>query len=553
VSRINYNPTVALLLMLIVSGAVTPWVSMAGGGESSSPAAAGYPGGMELSRDKLQRELAELSADGLEGDPLLAATRLAIIDAGWLADTLYLQGDLLQSAGLRTRPLRIAQLRSKDLTSPWQVGDLISNPGRLKKVGERWLQEMDLAGYPFAQIWLQPLGEDLADTLELRVVMVPGPGGGLGEIRVTGLSRLEEPFIRSYLDFENDLPLSLTGARAGRDQLLGTGWFLSVSEPRLGWDVVTGKVGVLYEVKERPRPNRVIAAVGGGSGATVGTLELDFFSPFGGGRRWRLQGNWQGGEQERLNVDLSEPRLMGWPLAADLLLARARQDSTWLRQSVQLDLRLLLGGGLTGVAGVGYERSLFEQSESQMSRRRHRFGIRWRSLGPGLPGASRINIIGDLLIKSSSLPGEKREEKQYEGKGDWLWTRQLSDLWRWRWRGGGAILLPVGDGFNAAELFPLGGALTLRGYDEEHFRGDRIAWSGMALAWGQLLELSLFLDYGWGRWLRQGSPQVDFEGWGYGIGLNAPTPGGVFTLSLAVGEEKSFGAVRVHVAFDTGF
>jgi len=346
-------------------------------------------------------------------------------------------------------------------------------------------------------------------------------------------------------------------ARRGLDRLAASGWFLKLDEPILAWDPVAERIGVLYRVQERPWSNRVSLVLGGGSGATSGALDLDFFGLFGAGRRWRLRSDWQGHERNRLDLNLVEPRLLGRPLSVELGFVRVDQDSTFLQQGLQLDLRLLLPAGWEGIAGIGFERSLLGTSgasDSEMSRRRHRFGVAWQSLDPDRPGERRLRLLTDLLIKKSNLPGEPANENQWQGKitGQWAWP--ISRLWRLRARGGADLLHARGQqGFNAAELAPLGGALSLRGYDEEHFRGDRVGFGGLELGVGDPLELYLFADYGRGRWRQPDRSTTRFSGWGLGVGLQAPAPRGRFTLALAVGEEKRLDALRVHLALDSGF
>jgi hypothetical protein len=487
----------------------------------------------------------------------LMQAALAIQEAGWAADSLELLGETLQVHGARPDPLRLLETRGEvEQPSPWEIGDTLAAPAPLLTGAEEWLAAMDRCGFPFAQVWLRPARNE--GELGLTLLLSGGPSGPLGELRVSGGKRLAESFLTELIDLPEGRPLSRDLARRGRDRLLATGWFLQVADPELGWDPVAERVGLLYRVEERPRPNRIMAFLGGGGGETSGALDLDFFSPFGQGRRWRLGADWQGQQRSRLEMLFSEPRLLGRGLALDLSLGRAKQDSTWLRQEVEVDLRLPLPAGWQGIVGVGYERSLFnlnadEGEGAETSRRRHRFGLAWRSLA-GDPGRPRnLRLQGDLLIKRSSLEGEAPDERQLAVDLAGRWTWRLARPWKLRLRGGGQGLWAASGGFNLAELYPLGGALTLRGYDEEFFRGDRVAHFTSELALGEPLELSLFLDYGWGRWRRPDGPESRFEGWGAGIGLLAPGEHGRFSLALALGESRRMEDIRVHLAVDTGF
>ncbi|MCB9514945.1 MAG: hypothetical protein H6693_01995 [Candidatus Latescibacteria bacterium] len=526
-----------LLLALLLSG---------GAGLS---AAAPLPEG-------LARQLDALGRAGGDPGARLARAALAIEAAGWRADSLVLQGRSLRALGARPHPARVDSLAGETAAAPWRADALIASPADFQREARDWLTLMDRGGHPFAQLWLRPAD---GDTLALTAILQPGPGGKLGPLRVLGGRRLGEDFLVDYLDLPRDVPMTRAAAERGRERLAASGWFDRVDRPELGWDPVRGQVGVLYRVVERPRPNRITALLGSGSGETSGALDLDFFSPFGRGRRWQLGGDWQGRQRSRVDLSLSEPRLLGRPVAMDLGFHRAKQDSTFLQLSVEADLRLLLPAGWEGIAGIGYERSLFGlatgdvASDATMSRRRHRFGLAWRGLGEGGGLDRRLRLVGDLLIKRSTLPGEEGRERQYAVEGEGRWTVRLAPLWKLRLKGVGDLVHSAEGGFNAAELYPLGGALSLRGYDEEFFRGDRVASTSAELALGEPLELSLFLDYGWGRWRRDGAPTASFRGWGAGLGLLAPGPRGQLSLALAMGESKRLADLRVHLALDTGF
>ncbi len=514
--------------------------------------------------EALSRELAAIARQPHPAGQRLANAALVLEAAGWQADSLLLAlpAGALELRGARPRPLRLERVSGGEAAgaAPWQAGELVASPTALVADGRRWLRALDAAGFPFAQLWLQPAAAAASDTLGMELVLTPGPQGPLGDLRVLGGRRLHGDFLAEYADLPAGEPLSREAAARGRERLAATGWFLRVEEPLLGWDPVAARVGVLYRVQERPRPNRVTALVGGGGGETSGALDVDIFSPFGRGHRWSVSGEWLGSERSRVDLLLSAPRVLGSDLALDLAFGRVSQDSTYLSLDVQLDLRLLLAAGWEGIAGIGYERNLFglaggSEDDASSNRRRHRFGLAWRSLAVDQRPAQerRLRLVGDLLLKRSQLAGEAPSSRQLalsgEGRAGW---RLKERAWL-RLKAGGDLLHAAQGGFNSAELYPLGGARDLRGHSEEFFRGDRVAHASGELGLGDPLEVFVFLDYGWGRWRRVDAPTVNFRGWGTGIGLLAPGPRGQLSLALAIGESKRLGDLRVHLALDTGF
>ncbi len=429
----------------------------------------------------------------------------------------------------------------------WEPGRLFADAGEVDAESRRWLEAMDRAGHPFAQVWTRPLSGAPGDTLAFEAHFIAGPSGLLGEVRVFGGQRLSEDFLSELLRLPRDRAFSLAAARRGRERLAGTGWFSEIAEPELGWDPVERRVGVVYRLSERPRPNRAGILLGGGSGQRFGSVDLSLFSPFGGGRAWSFAADWQSGARSEIVLELREPRVLGQPLDLGLKFFRSLQDSTWLRQSLDLDAELPLPAGWRGRVVWGFERTLFGLEDREISRRRQGLGLRWRGLRPGETGLRRLRLDTDLLIRDE---GDLREE-QWELSGECIWSQPLRGPLKARWRGTG-IWLRTREPLSEAELYPLGGAASLRGWDEEHFRGDRVGSSSLEIIVGRALELAAFLDYGRGR-RDTGEEILSFEGWGYGLGLRAPGERGSLVLDLALGEGGSISDLRVHLKLETGF
>jgi outer membrane protein insertion porin family len=95
-----------------------------------------------------------------------------------------------------------------------------------------------------------------------------------------------------------------------------------------------------------------------------------------------------------------------------------------------------------------------------------------------------------------------------------------------------------------AELFPLGGATTLRGYREGQFRGERLAFTNLEYRFGEGGWLFLFDDLG-AFYRRDGGWAVKN---GTGFGLRSQSPLGVVVLSFGVGERLSLEGTRIHIS-----
>jgi outer membrane protein assembly factor BamA len=108
-------------------------------------------------------------------------------------------------------------------------------------------------------------------------------------------------------------------------------------------------------------------------------------------------------------------------------------------------------------------------------------------------------------------------------------------------------------------LYRLGGSTSLRGYREEQFLGQRIAWSN--LEWrrilGQLSRAFVFLDAGY--YYRQlesasnGMEELDGFKVGWGIGLRIETGIGVVGFDYGLGEGDRLTNGKVHFRLTNRF
>ncbi|MDP6418151.1 MAG: hypothetical protein QF492_05235 [Candidatus Krumholzibacteria bacterium] len=419
----------------------------------------------------------------------------------------------------------------------WTVED----PKTLQALSDEWLRAMDGEGYPFAQVWYEERGVS-GDTLLLACTLIEGPRASLGEVDLPGRKRLGKDFLREVMSLDSAIPFSLHQAEEARERLLASGWFQRIEDPVLAWDAGEGKIGLQLSLEEIPRANRATALFGGSEKQKVGRLDLALFSPFGRARSWQLQSDWQGQGRSRSLLNLEEPRLFHRALDLALKLKRSVQDSTWMQQGAELELSWRFSTHCSALLSLMSERELYLLEDQEIDRRGQGLGIRCFYPGERPLAERRLKLHWRWIERSGS-----EEESQWDLRGEGLWGQALSPRFGLRLRGG-LQWLESKTPASEAELFSLGGAKSLRGWDEEHFRGEKIALGSLEAVYGDGLELSFFLDYAWGR-----SRIEDFEGWGYGLSLRAPAERAALSLALALGEGHEVSDIRVHLLLETGF
>jgi len=200
-----------------------------------------------------------------------------------------------------------------------------------------------------------------------------------------------------------------------------------------------------------------------------------------------------------------------------------------------------LGPALSLVAGAAADRNVPSSGELLRSvRERFRVGV--ASAGPA-----------EALAFSAFVEGAYRKsyftENRSERDGELLYRVEGSAA-RGAWRNQSVFARFVAEAVHAtgeiplAELFPLGGATTLRGYREGQFRGERVVFANFEYRFGEGGWLFLFDDVG--AYFRGG------DGWtarnGAGFGLRSESPRGIVVLSFGVGEELSLEGTRIHIS-----
>ena len=103
-----------------------------------------------------------------------------------------------------------------------------------------------------------------------------------------------------------------------------------------------------------------------------------------------------------------------------------------------------------------------------------------------------------------------------------------------------------------SDQYAMGGAGSLRGYWEEQFLADQLAWANLEYRYSpdRRLELFPFCDLGYYY-----DPERMQRGYrpGYGAGLRMDTALGWISLVYGLGKGDGFGEGKVHISLDSDF
>ena len=464
------------------------------------------------------------------------------------------------------------------------------DPLRLERDLDNLLALYERAGFPLAQVRLDEVTLQPADppTLRLTLRVEEGPALRLGRIEVEGDPAGRGQGVRTrpaYL-------ARLAGLRMGRPlvgydveeiqrRLEETGFFRTVAPPALLVDEA-GEAVLRFRLDEAP-PGTFDLVLGllpparpGGSLSFVGNGHLVLSNLFGAGREMALRLNRLPGQVSRLEARVADPYVLGLPFHVEAAFEGVQEDSTFGKQQYGLEAGYRFAGGLGLFATLSREVTRPGQEGARLppsqQRQRIAYADAWfAGLGVRFSRLDRaVNPRRGVFFETNLERGRKeRSARAVEVAGDTTFGRVLLRQERLEATlrayvptlprqalvvGGDAALLRSGE-YDESDLFRFGGATSLRGYDEDRFRGRFVA-RGLAEYRYGLDRRSYaygFFDLGYverpatvGLAARRGLHP------GYGLGIQFSTEIGLINASYAVSPEGGLTAGRVHVGLSFG-
>jgi outer membrane protein assembly factor BamA len=416
----------------------------------------------------------------------------------------------------------------------------------------------------------------------IRLAVTDGVPARLLGLLVAGRTRASTRFLERVTGLTPGTILDSFDASVLRARLTDTGLFSRVETPLL-LQVGDSTAIVQIGVSERAPGSFDLAlgylpAAGSDAGTVVGSGKLELRNVFGGGRRLSIDLDRLPGQSSSLLAGASDPFVLGQNLGAEVAFAGYQQDSTFSSQEYRIGASLRLGAASVtataarkatrpGSSGLGFDdgRQRVPDSQTRMAG----FGLRLSALD------SRVNPRRGFEVDIQVLRGRKnrvaREIVRVTGEeADTLSVERgvlqdrLEGMLRWHQPLGRTLSVVSGLDFRAlvsdvvdvSDLFRLGGATTLRGYDEDRFRGQVV---GRAL-----LEVRRLLDpasytyafFDLGLVSNPGLliPQTRKTAWypGYGLGIQLQTAAGIINVSYAVNTEEGPRNGRIHLGLAFG-
>lgn len=491
------------------------------------------------------------------------AARLAARDSAGVLRVRVEEGQPTKLAHLFVRGAEVLDEQTlRDLLA-LEEGEVFRAP-RVEQRMSELVDEYARRGHLYATAVIERL-EMRPEGAVLGIAVSEGPTATVTEVEVEGNSHSQARLVQRLSGLVPSQPVDMRRIRESTQLLWRTGLFGNVQDPLIYRTGDGGEeVGILLRVVESQRRNAVFGTVGlardpnSNESFLSGAVDLQLRNIYGTGRD--LDVAWRRDARAGSNLALGyrERFLFSWPLDVLVDLRQTVRDSTYTFQSAGGAFVVPLSRTLSLEAGGGFDRSVFHVGQQGNSKRlRGRLGLLFQSLGSEFDGGhyGRVEVRAEWAHKANDLVvggGEEDHSKfsQTLWNGNFELAARLSRRHALATRGAWFVVISDETQISESELYYFGGARTLRGYREDQFRGDQVAYGGVEYRFGtpRGAQLYTFVDVGGLRRKRSGAGVTEEAHLGYGFGLRGVVATGIFDLSFGVGEELSFADTKLHVS-----
>lgn len=498
-------------------------------------------------------------------------------------DTLFVQvrtGPQIPWAGLEVVLEGGLRFDASDIEDDW-VGQPASEKN-LQAIVASILGRMTRAGFLGARVAIASM-TDGPSGMVVRFQVETGPPIRLGGVRLEGDERTRAAALWRTTDLREGQSLEGVSLVMVRDRLAATGWFDQVGEP--SFELSGDSLANLVIPVRRASPGRFDVSIGSLPAASgtrsrwVGSGHLALNNAFGAGRTVEMRVNRLPDQASSAMLAFETPAPRDWPVLLDGRFEGYQQDSTFNRTQMRSGVQLQLDAFTRLGGSFSWERTRAGQAGGQIlggqvripesAARYAGLTFRYRRMDSG--GQPRRGILLATRLERGSRTIRTREVVDL----DTLAIRRneprerLAMEMNWLGANRGAFGLALGAEAqlvrvrraDESELIPLGGATSLRGYDEDRFRGTGVGRAWLEARWylDTASRAFAFYDAGWVALQADNRQQLSgalrsATGFhpGYGIGFVFSTAAGPVSLSWAVNPEEQLRNGRIHLSLSFG-
>lgn len=430
------------------------------------------------------------------------------------------------------------------------------------------IQFYEKRGYPFCSVAPADFSLSADGKVSFTFRIDKGPTVRIDSVRVIGNQVTKRDVIIRELRIREGALYNQELVDAAYRRLMQLNFFQKVAPLDISYDHQSGKGILIVSIEEGPI-NLIDGIVGYVPGSIdrksyfTGFVEASFRNLLGTGRLFEAR--WQRKDPQISELDLryEEPWFFKLPFNVGGTLGQS-QKIGYTRTDLGLSVSYSVYENLTSKLQLNLEKIIpdslgaYELPRSRIlnGRIELQYDLRDDVLNP--KGGILYSIASELGFKRASPSVSFKPEKSNVTRTKYFIT--LLHFLNFRYRQVLAI------GLNGAEVktnerfLPtdeklwLGGTKSLRGYQEEQFMGDRIAWINLEHRYlvSARSRIFYFLDIGYYHDRRAGrqnqAENVNEVKYSYGVGLRLESKAGILGLDYGLGEKDRPSQGKIHLS-----
>lgn len=441
-------------------------------------------------------------------------------------------------------------------------------PGNLETDMRAIARSFEDTGFPFVKVSLDTfiIGSPKENSLpvKINISVTPGDSVIIGGLIIAGKPKTKKSVVSRLMMLRFPETFSISRIEKGIKRANNSQYISIVGEPEILLDE-SGVWLIRVQIAESRSAN-VIGVIGyspkGREKGFSGNIEAFFGNIWGSGRRIGIKYD-ESVSHLKLEAKYTEPWFLNSPGDMSFLGRFYKRDSTYSDRKISLDYKLPLDfkyGLSFGVQNRSVYADSFGQYISGIPNSRE-YALKIGAYREGLyPYA---NPVGGIDLKISIEPNYiersgpaflfdslDRNESILKIESDIATALEMFRL-QVLAIGVHARNIVASGPLPFSERYFLGGWASLRGFREEQFSAENLAWTN--IEWRALLgeesHAFVFLDAG----LMFPKSAVRQEKFSYGFGLRMPTAIGKISLGYGVEAGENISAGYLHIGLGTGF
>ncbi len=526
----------------------------------------GKPLTEEALQDGLRRLLSHLQDEGYFFARVDSVHR-TVVRRGTAVEVTISEGPQVVLGQVRFEGVDGEERRRIDRQWRLSPGRLLSG-AELKEQLHRIVRSYEDRGYPYCSIELVRMelaGRDGPgkQALDLVLQVRRGPKVVISKIDVRGNTQTRRNIILRELGVRPGDVYSQKRVDEIPRRLQSLGYFKEVEEPVL-LQHPDGSSRLVVTVVEGNN-NRFDGVLGynpgtaRGRGFLTGLVDVSFGNLFGTGRQVAVRWEKRSRQTQQFQLSYREPWVAGLPLNAGIGFEQLAQDTSYVQRGWFIDLqipvaeRLFVSGRLSGESVTPDSAGSRFYAVPRSRALSVGFSLKYQTVNDPLNPRSGVLYATSVETgrkRIDPLPGEgasrsftrKRLSLDFEAYVEPIRWQVIAVAFHGRQVTTGEPRVSLSDQYR------LGGALTLRGYREEQFRGSRVAWSNLEYRYllGPASRAFVFLDAGY-FWRREATAAVRGFKLGYGIGVSMATRLGMLSIAYGLGQGDGLMDGKVHL------